>query len=100
MPLISSDLDGRPQERRRLGYFAITPAAFKALFQRGEYHSFSVLEGIPENAVYAGAEYLAERKEWRVYFEHDDFTEIWEASGQIPEYPIALHHIGEKYGDD
>jgi len=100
MPLISSDLDGRPQERRCLGYFALTAGAFKALFQRGEYHQFTVLEGIPESAEFRGAVYMPESREWRVYFEHDDFSEVWETSGQIPEYPITLQHIGAANGSD
>jgi hypothetical protein len=99
MPLISSDIDGRPQERRNLAYFSMTAPAFKALFQRGEYHQFTVLEGIPESAVFAGADYVPERKEWRVYFEHNDFGEVWESTGGIPEYPITLNHIGAPNGD-
>lgn len=101
MPLISSDIDGRPQERKRIGYFSITVAAFKALFQRDAYHHFSVTEGIPESAVFLGAEYSEPDRQWRVYFEHDDFSEVWESlPGMAAEHPITLHHVGDVYDDN
>ena len=90
MSLISSDLNGVSQERRHVALYIITGAALQSLFTIGNLHNFYVKEGIPEGAQLVGAEWSPSSKAVLLYFEHEDFSEVWETTASVYEYPIRI----------